>query len=97
MKLLHVDASVLGPNSVSRRVSAAIVERLRAATPGLEITDRDLAADPLSHLSGEHLAAANGRFGADAGKGPVSHEVTKPRDERVLIVSLYLKHPHCQI
>jgi FMN-dependent NADH-azoreductase len=60
MKLLHIDASVLGPNSVSRQVSAAIVERLRAATPGLEITDRDLAADPLSHLSGEHLAAANG-------------------------------------
>ena len=60
MKLLHVDASVLGPHSVSRQVSAAIVERLQAATPGLEIVHRDLAAEPLADLSGEHLAAANG-------------------------------------
>jgi FMN-dependent NADH-azoreductase len=60
MKLLHLDASVLGPNSVSRQVSAAVVERLQASTPGLEVTHRDLAADPLSHLTGEHLAVANG-------------------------------------
>jgi FMN-dependent NADH-azoreductase len=67
MKLLHVDASVLGPNSVSRQVSAAIVERLRAQSPGLEIVNRDLAAEPLSHLSGEHLAVASG-----AGSGSVA-------------------------
>ena len=66
MKLLHVDASVLGPNSVSRQVSAAVVERLQAATPGLEIVRRDLATAPLSHLSGEHLAAANGAGGSEA-------------------------------
>jgi FMN-dependent NADH-azoreductase len=64
MKLLHVDASVLGPNSVSRQVSAAVVERLQAATPGLEIVRRDLATAPLSHLSGEHLA--NGAGGSEA-------------------------------
>ncbi len=29
MKLLHLDSSVLGPHSVSRQVSAAIVDRLR--------------------------------------------------------------------
>ena len=29
MKLLHIDSSVLGPHSVSRQVSAAIVDRLR--------------------------------------------------------------------
>src|SRR5258708_6874409 len=60
MKLLHIDSSVLGPNSVSRQVSAAIVERLRKATPGLETVYRDLTAAPLSHLSGLHLAAAQG-------------------------------------
>ena len=49
MKLLHIDSSILGPNSVSRQVSAAVVERLRAATPGLEVTYRDLAAAPPSH------------------------------------------------
>jgi len=60
MKLLHIDASILGANSASRQVSAAVVERLRAAQPGLEVTYRDLAAQPLTHLSGEHLAAAQG-------------------------------------
>jgi len=42
MKLLHIDSSVLGPHSVSRQVSAAIVDRLRKAAPGLEIVYRDL-------------------------------------------------------
>jgi FMN-dependent NADH-azoreductase len=60
MKLLHVDASILGANSASRRLSAAAVERLNKATPGLEIVYRDLAAEPLSHLTGEHLAAVHG-------------------------------------
>jgi len=60
MKLLHIDSSVLGSHSVSRQVSAAIVDRLRQANPGLEITYRDLGATPLSHLSGSHLAAAQG-------------------------------------
>ena len=60
MNLLHVDASVLGDHSVSRQVSAAIVSRLRAADPTLNITYRDLAAQPLAHLSGLHLAAAQG-------------------------------------
>src|SRR6202049_238237 len=60
MKLLHIDSSVLGPHSVSRQVSAAIVDRLRKATPGLEVVHRDLASMPLAHLSGSHLAAAQG-------------------------------------
>ncbi|HVX74962.1 MAG TPA: FMN-dependent NADH-azoreductase [Bradyrhizobium sp.] len=60
MKLLHIDSSVLGPHSVSRQVSAAIVDRLRKANPDLEITYRDLSSTPLEHLSGSHLAAAQG-------------------------------------
>ncbi|MGB6399990.1 MAG: FMN-dependent NADH-azoreductase [Bradyrhizobium sp.] len=60
MKLLHIDSSVLGSHSVSRKVSAAIVNRLRQATPGLQIVYRDLTATPLSHLTGSHLAAAQG-------------------------------------
>lgn len=60
MKLLHIDSSVLGPHSVSRQVSAAIVDRLRQATPALDITYRDLTETPLAHLSGSHLAAAQG-------------------------------------
>ena len=60
MKLLHIDSSVLGPHSVSRQVSAAIVERLRRATPGLDVSYRDLALTPLAHLTGSHLAAGQG-------------------------------------
>jgi FMN-dependent NADH-azoreductase len=60
MKLLHIDSSVLGPHSVSRQVSAAIVDRLYKATPHLDIVYRDLTTTPLAHLSGSHLAAAQG-------------------------------------
>jgi FMN-dependent NADH-azoreductase len=60
MKLLHIDSSVLGPHSVSRQVSAAIVDRLQKATRDLQVTYRDLTATPLAHLSGSHLAAAQG-------------------------------------
>jgi len=60
MKLLHIDSSVLGPHSVSRQVSSAIVARLRQTHPGLEVTYRDLTSTPLTHLSGSHLAAAQG-------------------------------------
>jgi FMN-dependent NADH-azoreductase len=60
MKLLHLDSSILGGNSASRQLSAAMVDQLANATPGLEIVHRDLAADPLSHLSGEHFAARQG-------------------------------------
>lgn len=60
MTLLHIDASILGANSASRQLSAAVVDRLRKAAPGLQIVYRDLAAEPLSHLAAEHLAAAQG-------------------------------------
>jgi len=60
MKLLHIDTSILGANSASRQVSAKVVERLKTVTPNLSVTYRDLAAEPLAHLSGTHLAAAQG-------------------------------------
>jgi FMN-dependent NADH-azoreductase len=60
MKLLHIDSSVLGPHSVSRKVSAAIVERFKKTTPSLDVVYRDLTTAPLAHLSGLHLAAAQG-------------------------------------
>ncbi|MFC7051986.1 FMN-dependent NADH-azoreductase [Hansschlegelia quercus] len=56
MKLLHLDASILGAHSVSRTVSAAIAERFAHEIPDLHVVYRDLAADPLPHLSGAQLA-----------------------------------------
>jgi FMN-dependent NADH-azoreductase len=60
MKLLHVDSSILGPGSVSRHLSASIVAQQQALHPGIAIARRDLATDPVDHLTGLHLAAAQG-------------------------------------
>jgi FMN-dependent NADH-azoreductase len=60
MKLLHLDSSILGGNSVSRQLSASIVARLKATHSGLEVVYRDLAAHPIPHLSGAYVAASRG-------------------------------------
>lgn len=57
MKLLHLDSSITGDNSASRAITAAIVERLSDTHQGLEITHRDLAAEPLPHLTMETFLA----------------------------------------
>lgn len=62
MKILHVDASILGDSSVSRQLSAAVVARLRQAHPDAAVTYYDLGAEPIGHLTGAHLAAAGGAF-----------------------------------
>ena len=57
MKLLHLDSSILGGGSVSRTLSASIVAKLKASDPRVMVTYRDLAAEPIPHLSGGYLAA----------------------------------------
>lgn len=49
MKLVHIDSSALGQHSVSRQLGAEVVDALRSAHPGIEVSYRDLAADPLPH------------------------------------------------
>lgn len=66
MQLLHLDSSVLGGASVSRQLSTELVARHRALHPGIQVVSRDLAADPVLHLSGAHLAAINGAATEDA-------------------------------
>lgn len=55
MNLLHLDSSIQGDASASRTVSAAVVDRLRAANPGVTVAYRDLAADPIDHLMPDAL------------------------------------------
>lgn len=67
MKLLHIDSSVLGENSASRSLTAAIVARLCAEHPGIEVTRRDLAAQSLPHFTpvlaeGHPCVARNGEI-----------------------------------
>ncbi len=51
MKLLHLDSSIMGQGSASRAISAAVVERLRETYPMLEVTYRDLTAEPIPHMT----------------------------------------------
>jgi FMN-dependent NADH-azoreductase len=75
MQLLHIDSSVLGPNSASRALSADIVAKQVALHPGMSVVYRDLAADAALHLSSAHLAAWQGGaiedalLGVDLAKG----------------------------
>ncbi len=57
MTILHLDSSILGPGSVSRSLSAAVVEHLRNSHPEADLVYRDLAQTPIPHLSGSYLAA----------------------------------------
>lgn len=55
MNVLHIDSSALGQNSASRALSAAVVEQLRRQHPQVQLTYRDLDANPVPHLSGAAL------------------------------------------
>ena len=56
MTILHIDSSINGENSASREVSGSIVNQLKGALWGEKVIYRDLAADPLPHLTLEAFA-----------------------------------------
>src|SRR6478609_1665068 len=60
MKLLHIDSSILGAGSVSRQLTGKLVSAARAKHDDVAVTYRDLVAQPVGHLTGAHLAAAQG-------------------------------------
>lgn len=66
MKLLHLDASVLGDNSVSRQLSAAVVARFTGQIDGLQVDYRDLDANPVPHLRSSSLAKTDAAEATDA-------------------------------
>src|SRR5262245_28511356 len=55
MKILHIDASPLGSASLSRQLTASVVEKLKHDHPHARVTHRDLIASPISHLGGDLL------------------------------------------
>lgn len=63
MKILHVDSSIMGENSVSRRLTTETVARLRTEHPAASVEYLDLAKDAPSHLSQDSIGF---RTGADA-------------------------------
>jgi FMN-dependent NADH-azoreductase len=69
MKLLHIDSSISGEASISRRLSAAIVTALSEATPGLEVIRRDLDVEPIPHLDHKLLPTIRPDITTDTGVG----------------------------
>jgi FMN-dependent NADH-azoreductase len=72
MKLLHIDSSILGQGSVSRILSAEVVQAQHDLHPGLNVEYLDLAAEPVGHLTAHHLGpidAAPDHLKADIGAG----------------------------
>ena len=51
MTILHIDSSINGDGSASRELSRSIVEQVRQSNWGEEVVYRDLAANPLPHLT----------------------------------------------
>ena len=55
MKLLHVNSSILGANSVSRLLSAEVVAEWRKANPQATVEYLDLAVDTPNHFSADAI------------------------------------------
>jgi FMN-dependent NADH-azoreductase len=60
MHILAINSSVTGEASVSRQLVEQAVTMLRAAHPGADVTWRDLAAEPVPHLTAGNLAGVRG-------------------------------------
>ena len=56
MTILHIDSSITGEASVSRQLTRSIVDRLEREQSNARFVRRDLAADPLPHLTLEAMA-----------------------------------------
>ncbi len=55
--ILYLNSSVRSTGSVSRQLSGEFIEKLKAAHPGANVVTRDLAANPLPHLSESMVGA----------------------------------------
>ena len=51
MTVLHIDTSISGENSASRQLTKSIIGQLKGSNWGEEVVYRDLAANPLPHLT----------------------------------------------
>ena len=61
--LLKLNTSIFGGNGASSRLTDAFVARWLAAHPGAGVIERDLASDPVPHLTAEVFAGFNAQPG----------------------------------
>lgn len=62
MKLLHIDSSITGANSVSRELTQFVVDQLRQQNEQVQVEHVDLALNPPPHFSADSLGM---RLGLD--------------------------------
>ena len=68
-KVLVIDSAATGGESVSHRLTDALVRYLQARQPGVEIVRRDIGAEPIPHLTAETVfAIRTGEAQTDAGR-----------------------------
>lgn len=80
MKILHIDASPQGKASVSRQLTASVVDKLTRDHPAATVVHRDLVASPISHLSGELLQVLRPAPGSTPPSGPTLREEADQTD-----------------
>lgn len=87
MTLLHIDTSILGPYSISREVSAAIVARLKESSGTTEVVYRNLVADNPPHLT---LASLPTDHPQAAMAGPLDAQAQAVRDDSQKMLDEFL-------
>jgi FMN-dependent NADH-azoreductase len=55
--LLHIDTSIHSTGGASSQLAARFVDAIRTTLPGTEVIHRDLALQPVPHLTAERFAA----------------------------------------
>ena len=64
MKILHIDSSILGANSVSRQLTAEVVASLTAANADAQVEYLDLAVNAPPHLGADAIGFRTGQAAA---------------------------------
>jgi FMN-dependent NADH-azoreductase len=94
--LLHIDSSIQGDRSVSRKLTARAAAAWRAAHPGGTVTYRDLGSNPVPHLDAAtgmaRIVAPEQRTPAQAASWALTEELVneiKEADTILLGLPLY--------
>ncbi len=79
-KVLHIIASPRGTESLSRKLSNAIIDQLKLKDPNTVITEKVLSENPYPHLNEVHLA---GFFTPEAQRTPEQSNAVKKSDDAI--------------
>lgn len=79
-KILHIISSPRGENSVSIKLSNAIIEKIQATYPGATVTEKNLVTKQFPHLEESHLAAF---FTPAEHRSPENQEAIRHSDEAI--------------